>query len=123
MPVTLDVTEEFAKKIAPGSGKVALRDGHGIMPGRAALRVWQADRAAEPKAVFNSTSKVHPRADYTINKSNRVVPWRAGCRRLRKSAAEFVYNGLGKEKCCKSDGISGNGGGPGLVLRPLGRSL
>jgi len=35
-------------------------------------------------------------------------------------AAESVYKGLGKEKCCKSGGISGNFGGAGADLRPLG---
>src|SRR5207302_6696480 len=60
MPITLDVTEEFAKKLTPGSSKVALRDPEGVM--LAVLHVeevWQPDRAAEAKAVFNSTSKAH----------------------------------------------------------------
>jgi len=64
MPITLDVTEEFAKKLTPGSSKVALRDAEGVM--LAVLHVeevWQPDRAAEAKAVFNSTSKAHPGAD------------------------------------------------------------
>ena len=78
MPITLDVTEEFAKKLTPGSSKVALRDAEGVM--LAVLHVeevWQPDRAAEAKAVFNSTSKAHPGADYTMNKSN---PWYVGGR-------------------------------------------
>src|SRR4029077_8168916 len=33
------------------------------------------DRAAEAKAVFNSTSKAHPGADYAMNKAN---PWYVG---------------------------------------------
>jgi sulfate adenylyltransferase len=73
MPITLDVTEEFAKKLTPGSSKVALRDGEGVM--LAVLHVeeiWTPDRAAEAKAVFNSTSKAHPGADYTMNKANPV---------------------------------------------------
>ena len=78
MPITLDVTEEFAKKLTPGSSKVALRDAEGVM--LAVLHVeevWQPDRAAEAKAVFNSTSKAHPGADYTMNKAN---PWYVGGR-------------------------------------------
>src|SRR5260370_32550314 len=66
MPITLDVTEEFAKKLTPGS-KVALRDAEGVM--LAVLHVeevWQADRAAEAKAVFNSTSKAHPGAEVRL---------------------------------------------------------
>jgi len=71
MPVTLDVTEEFAKKLQPGTSKVALRDPEGVM--LAVLNVeevWQPDRKAEAKAVFGTTSTVHPGVDYAINKSN-----------------------------------------------------
>ena len=78
MPITLDVTEEFAKKLTPGSSKVALRDPEGVM--LAVLHVeevWQPDRAAEAKAVFNSTSKAHPGADYAMNNAN---PWYVGGR-------------------------------------------
>ena len=78
MPITLDVSEEFAKSLKPGSSKVALRDAEGVM--LAVLHVedvWQPDRQAEAKAVFNSTSKAHPGADYTINKAN---PWYVGGR-------------------------------------------
>jgi sulfate adenylyltransferase len=76
MPITLDVTEEFAKKLTPGSSKVALRDPEGVM--LAVLHVedvWQADRKAEAHAVFASTSAAHPGADYAINKAN---PWYVG---------------------------------------------
>src|SRR5258707_2280531 len=78
MPITLDVTEEFAKKLTPGATKVALRDGEGVM--LAVLHVeevWQADRAAEAKAVFGTTSKAHPGANYAMNISN---PWYVGGR-------------------------------------------
>ena len=74
----LDVTEEFAKKLTPGRATVALRDPEGVM--LAVLHVedvWQPDRKAEAKAVFNSTSAAHPGADYAINKSN---PWYVGGR-------------------------------------------
>ena len=76
MPITLDVKEEFAKTLKPGSSKIALRDGEGVM--LAVLHVedvWQPDRAAEAKAVFNSTSGAHPGADYAMNRSN---PWYVG---------------------------------------------
>jgi sulfate adenylyltransferase len=76
MPITLDVTEEFAKSLKPGSSKVALRDGEGVM--LAVLNVedvWQPDRSAEAKSVFGTTSKAHPGADYAINKAN---PWYVG---------------------------------------------
>ena len=78
MPITLDVTEEFAKKLTPGSSHIALRDHEGVM--LAVLHVedvWQPDRKAEAQAVFASTSSAHPGADYAINRSN---PWYVGGR-------------------------------------------
>ena len=76
MPITLDVTEEFAQKLTAGSSKIALRDPEGVM--LAALHVeeiWQPDRKAEAEAVFGTTSAAHPGADYAINKAN---PWYVG---------------------------------------------
>jgi sulfate adenylyltransferase len=78
IPVTLDVSEEFAKSLTPGSSKVALRDPEGVM--LAVLHVeevWQPDLKAEAKAVFNTTSAAHPGADYLLNKGK---PWYAGGR-------------------------------------------
>jgi sulfate adenylyltransferase len=76
MPITLDVSEDFAKKLQPGNSKVALRDAEGVM--LAVLHVeevWQADRQAEAKAVFGTTSVAHPGVDYLLNKAN---PWYVG---------------------------------------------
>jgi sulfate adenylyltransferase len=76
MPITLDVKEEFAKTLQPGTSKIALRDPEGVM--LAVLHVedvWQPDREAEAKAVFGTTSTVHPGVDYLLNKAN---PWYVG---------------------------------------------
>jgi sulfate adenylyltransferase len=76
MPITLDVTEEFSKKLTAGTSKVALRDAEGVM--LAVLHVediWQPDRKAEAQGVFGSVSPAHPGADYAMNKSN---PWYIG---------------------------------------------
>ena len=71
MPITLDVTEEFAKKLQPGSSKVALRDPEGVMVAVLHVEeVWQPDRQAEAKAVFGTTSTVHPGVDYLLNRGN-----------------------------------------------------
>jgi sulfate adenylyltransferase len=78
MPVTLDVSEDFAKSLKPGSSRIALRDPEGVM--LAALHVeevWQPDRKAEAQAVFNSTSRAHPGADYVIRQAQ---PWYVGGR-------------------------------------------
>ncbi|MGH9396903.1 MAG: bifunctional sulfate adenylyltransferase/adenylylsulfate kinase [Terriglobia bacterium] len=77
MPITLDVTEEFAKKLAPHR-KVALRDPEGVM--LAVLHVediWKADREAEAIAVFKTTSTAHAGAAYLLQQAN---PWYVGGR-------------------------------------------
>jgi len=71
IPITLDVTGEFARSLKPGSSKVALRDPEGVM--LAVLHVedvWQPDRKAEAEAVFKTTSSAHPGVDYVLNKGN-----------------------------------------------------
>src|SRR5207248_3097988 len=76
MPITLDVTEEFAKKLKPGSSKIALRDPEGVMLAVLDVEeVWQPDRKAEAESVFGTASPVHPGVDYVLNKSN---PWYVG---------------------------------------------
>ena len=78
IPITLDVTAEFAKNLQPGSSTVALRDPEGVM--LAVLHVddvWQPDRQAEAEMVFKSTSPVHPGAAYLLRNSH---PWYVGGR-------------------------------------------
>ena len=75
IPVTLDVTEETARKLRPGA-MLALRDSEGVM--LAALRVeqlWKPDRMAEAEAVFGTTSKEHPGVSYLLDRTN---PWYVG---------------------------------------------
>lgn len=77
IPIPLDVTAELAASLKPGQ-TVALRDPEGVM--LAALHVeeiWQPDRAAEAKMVYGTTSKIHPGADYVLNRTN---PWYVGGR-------------------------------------------
>ncbi len=78
MPITLDVTEAFAKSLKSGSSRIALRDAEGVMIAILHVEdVWQPDRQAEGKAVFNSTSNAHPGVAYLMNRSN---PWYVGGR-------------------------------------------
>ena len=71
MPITLDVTEDFAKKLKPGSGKIALRDPEGVMLAVMHVEeVWQPDREAEADMVFKTNSTAHPGVDYLLNKAN-----------------------------------------------------
>lgn len=70
IPIVLDVTEEFAKKIAPGKS-VALRDPEGVM--LTALHVeevWQPERNAEAQLVYGTQSPRHPGASYLLSKTN-----------------------------------------------------
>jgi sulfate adenylyltransferase len=60
MPITLDVTDEFAADLKTGD-KVALRDLEGVI--LATLEVgdiWTPDKAAEAKGVFGTTDEKHP---------------------------------------------------------------
>jgi sulfate adenylyltransferase len=78
MPITLDVTEAFAKTLQSGSTKVALRDAEGVMIAILHVEdVWQPDRKAEGKAVFSSASTAHPGVAYLMNRRN---PWYVGGR-------------------------------------------
>jgi sulfate adenylyltransferase len=78
MPITLDVTEAFAQTLHSGSTKIALRDAEGVMIAILHVEdIWQPDRQAEGKAVFNSTSVAHPGVAYLVNRSN---PWYVGGR-------------------------------------------
>ncbi len=60
IPVTLDVSEEFAGKLAPGS-RIALRDVENVI--LAVLEVgsvWQPDKAREAALVFGADDIAHP---------------------------------------------------------------
>jgi len=75
MPITLDVKEEFAKSVKPGS-KIALRDPEGVMLAVLTVEeIWQPDRTAEAKDVFGTSSAVHPGVNYLLNQSG---PWYIG---------------------------------------------
>lgn len=69
IPITLDVSEELAETLGPGSN-LALRDPEGVM--QAALHVeevWQPDREAEAAAVFGTTNPEHPGVAQLLNQT------------------------------------------------------
>src|SRR5439155_18784755 len=71
MPITLDVYEEFAQTLKPGSSRIALRDPEGAMLAIVPVEeVWQPDREAEAELVFGSTSTAHRGVDYLLNKAH-----------------------------------------------------
>ena len=72
MPVTLDVSEEFAADVAEGN-EIALRDQEGVLV--ATVKVtsrWTPDMESEALHVFGSTDELHPAVDYLMNKSGPV---------------------------------------------------
>jgi sulfate adenylyltransferase len=72
MPITLDVTPEFAEKVQPGS-EVALRDAEGVMLAVLYVEdIWQPDRKAEAEQVFGTASTEHPAVNYLMNQSKPV---------------------------------------------------
>ena len=72
MPITLDVSEEFAAKVEPGQD-IALRDQEGVI--LAILSVtdrWTPDKAAEAKGVFGADDIAHPAVNYLHHQAGPV---------------------------------------------------
>ena len=72
IPVTLDVSEEFAADVKPGD-KLALRDLEGVI--LATLEVgdlWTPDLDAEAKSVYGTTDEKHPAVNYLKNIGNPI---------------------------------------------------
>ncbi len=72
LPVTLDVSEQFAEGLAPGA-QVILRDKEGFP--LAVLRVtdsWRPDLEAEARQLFGTTDLLHPGAFYLLDTSHPV---------------------------------------------------
>jgi sulfate adenylyltransferase len=72
MPITLDVTEEFAKPLKEGDS-IALRDPEGVLIATLELSsVYRPDKEQEAKAVFGTTDDTHPGVNYLIRRANPV---------------------------------------------------
>jgi sulfate adenylyltransferase len=72
VPVTLDVTADFAARLEPGMS-VALRDAEGVM--LAVLHVeetYRPDLEAEARSVFGSTDQSHPGVAHLLQRTNPV---------------------------------------------------
>jgi len=75
IPITLDVTEQVAQGLEPGS-KLALRDVEGNMLAVLTVEdIWQPDLQAEGEKVFGSTNPEHPAVAYLTDSTN---PWYIG---------------------------------------------
>jgi sulfate adenylyltransferase len=72
IPITLDVSEAFAEKVAPGQD-VALRDQEGVI--LAILSIsdkWVPDKALEAEKVFGADDLAHPAVNYLHNTAGKV---------------------------------------------------
>ena len=72
MPITLDVSEEFAGTIEPGQD-IALRDQEGVI--LAIMSVtdnWTPNKAVEAEKVFGADDSAHPAVNYLHNHAGNV---------------------------------------------------
>ncbi|MEM9429865.1 MAG: bifunctional sulfate adenylyltransferase/adenylylsulfate kinase [Pseudomonadota bacterium] len=72
MPITLDVSETFAEKVAPGTD-IALRDPEGVI--LAILSVsdkWVPEKSREAAAVFGADDRAHPAVTYLHERAGAV---------------------------------------------------
>jgi sulfate adenylyltransferase len=71
IPITLDVTEEFAGQLSAGDTTVALRDPEGVMLAILHVEdVWQPDRLAEAEAVYGTINTEHPGVAHLLKRTN-----------------------------------------------------
>lgn len=72
VPITLDVTAEFAEKLTTGD-YIILRDKEGLALARMkAEDIWEPDLKAEAIQVFGTDDDLHPAVNYLLNYSNPV---------------------------------------------------
>ena len=72
IPITLDVTEEFAQDIESGD-KIALRDLEGVILATIEVGdVWTPDLDAEAKGVYGTGDEKHPAVNFLKNIGNPV---------------------------------------------------
>jgi sulfate adenylyltransferase len=72
MPITLDVSEDFADSIALGQD-IALRDQEGVI--LATMTVtdrWAPDKAREAEKVFGADDDAHPAVNYLHNQAGKI---------------------------------------------------
>jgi sulfate adenylyltransferase len=69
MPITLDVSEEFASSIEAGQN-IALQDAEGVLIATMEVTdIWQPDKQSEAQRVFGTTDDTHPAVRYLFEKA------------------------------------------------------
>jgi sulfate adenylyltransferase len=72
IPVTLDVSEEFAARVKTGE-TIALRDPEGVLIATMSVSdLWRPDKASEAGTVYGTTDELHPGVSYLIRRANPV---------------------------------------------------
>lgn len=72
VPITLDVSEDFAAKLSPGD-RIALRDNEGFMPAVMTVTdIWRPDLSDEAQGVYGTTDDSHPGVRYLLNQVQPV---------------------------------------------------
>ena len=72
MPITLDVSEDFAGSVAEGD-TIALRDVEGVLIATMEVSdIWQPDKASEAQRVFGTNDDSHPAVDYLMHKAGPI---------------------------------------------------
>lgn len=72
IPITLDVTEEFASSISEGD-RIALRHPEGmVLAVMTVTDIWKPDRAAEAELIFGTTNDEHPGVFSLLHQTNPV---------------------------------------------------
>ncbi len=99
MPITLDVSREFADTLKPGDN-IALRDPEGVMLAVLEISdIWQPDKAREAELVFGANDLAHPAVAYLHHQAGEVylggklkgieAPVHYDYRQLRDTPAEL----------------------------------
>lgn len=72
IPITLDVSDEFAAGLKPGD-KIALRDLESVIIATLKIGdIWTPDKAVEAQAVYGTTEDLHPAVNYLNHIANPV---------------------------------------------------
>jgi sulfate adenylyltransferase len=72
MPVSLDVSEEFARNVSEGD-TIALRDVEGVLIATMNVSdIWQPDKKSEAQRVFGTTDDSHPGVHYLLHQAGPV---------------------------------------------------
>ena len=73
IPITLDITEEFASKIKDVE-KITLRDQEGFTLAILTVTdIWEPNKDEEAQMVYGTTDSTHPAVNYLKNKSNKMA--------------------------------------------------